>query len=398
MNQVENVREEARIWTKSFVSISLTQFLIFTIFYTLITTLPVYVVTELQESESKAGLVVTFMLLSAIVIRPFSAKITDVFGKKRTLIYSVIAYFLTTVSYLFVHHFIALAIVRFIHGISFGIVTTVTGAIVANIVPPSRRGEGMGYFAMSMNIAVVIGPFIGLLLIQNVSFQLLFFILSILMGISLIFAFLVETGERQSKKKPSFTTLRLEDLLDTKALPIGILSGMVGFSYGSILSFVPVYAQSLGLSAFSSYFFLIFALLMIISRPYLGRAFDERGAHFVLLPSLILFALGLGLLSITEGVLIFLLAASVIGLGYGSILPGFQTLSVQRAGIKRTSQAMSTFFVLYDLGIGLGAFVWGLISSSYSFSLMYEISASLVFITSIAFHLYMRRIKSEKAV
>src|SRR5699024_2585265 len=140
-----NKHHREKIWSKSFISLALTQFLLFSVFYALLTTLPIYVIAQLGESESKAGLVVTFMLLSAIIIRPFSAKIIDVFGKRTILIVSVLVFLLTTIAYLFAHHFIALSIIRFIHGISFGTLTTVTGAIAADIVPPARRGEGMGY-------------------------------------------------------------------------------------------------------------------------------------------------------------------------------------------------------------------------------------------------------------
>lgn len=385
--KVINKQARENIWTKSFVSLALTQFLLFSVFYALLTTLPIYVIVHLGESESKAGLVVTFMLLSAITIRPFSAKIIDLFGKKSVLVASVLAFLLTTIAYLFTNHFITLSLVRFIHGISFGTLTTVTGAIAADIVPPARRGEGMGYFSMAMNIAVVVGPFVGLLLIQRTSFLHLFIALSIMMVLSLIFSFFVKVDE-VLEEETALTTLKLSDLVEVKALPAAIISGLVGFSYGSILSFVPVFAEMKGLANVSSYFFLIFAVVMIVFRPYLGRAFDEKGARVVLVPSLIVFALGLILLSVTNTATIFLLAAAIIGLGYGSVLPGFQTLAVQHSGHKRTSQAMSTFFTLYDLGIALGAFTWGLISSQYGFQVMYIVSSIVVICTMFIFNYY----------
>lgn len=385
--KVINKQARENIWTKSFVSLALTQFLLFSVFYALLTTLPIYVIVHLGESESKAGLVVTFMLLSAITIRPFSAKIIDLFGKKSVLVASVLAFLLTTIAYLFTNHFITLSLVRFIHGISFGTLTTVTGAIAADIVPPARRGEGMGYFSMAMNIAVVVGPFVGLLLIQRTSFLHLFIALSIMMVLSLIFSFFVKVDE-VLEEETALTTLKLSDLVEVKALPAAIISGLVGFSYGSILSFVPVFAEMKGLANVSSYFFLIFAVVMIVFRPYLGRAFDEKGARVVLVPSLTVFALGLILLSVTNTATIFLLAAAIIGLGYGSVLPGFQTLAVQHSGHKRTSQAMSTFFTLYDLGIALGAFTWGLISFQYGFQVMYIVSSIVVICTMFIFNYY----------
>jgi len=384
---------QVKIWTKDFISIFLTQFLIFTVFYTLLTTLPIYVIHDLNESESKAGLVVTFMLVSAIIFRPFTAKIVDRIGKKNVLIIGVLLFFLSTISYLFAHNFIILSILRFIHGISFGWLSTITGVIVADIVPERRRGEGMGYFAMAMNIAVVVGPFIGLLLIQYVSFYHLFIILSIFMTVALVATLLVTTKEDPVLEKTS-SSLKLSDLFEVKVFSIAFITGMVGFSYGSILSFVPVYADTLGLPQVASYFFLVFAIVMIVFRPYLGRAFDEKGPQIVLVPSLITFSIGLVLLSMSNGAALFLLAGGIIGLGYGTILPGFQTLTVQLSGPKRTSQGMSTFFTFYDLGIAIGAFTWGIISTTYGFSIMYLLSALIVFVAGIYFNFYMMRIRA----
>jgi len=382
--------EQERIWTKSFISISITQLLLFTVFYTLLTTLPIYVIDDLGGSESQAGLVATFMLISAIAIRPFSAKIIDMVGKKKILVFSVSFFFLMTISYLFAYNFVVLSIIRLIHGISFGFMTTIAGVIVADIVPEKRRGEGMGYFAMAMNIAVVAGPFIGLLLIQYVSFRTLFFFLIGLMAVGLITSLLVNIKEDPVELSPT-TTMKLSDLIEVSVLPVSFIVALVGFSYGSILSFVPVYAEVIGLSKVSSYFFLVFAIVMIAFRPMLGRAFDEKGARFVLIPSLIAFSLGLAVLSISQSVALFLIAAGIIGLGYGTVLPGFQALVVQKAGPKRTSQAMSTLFTLYDSGIALGAFSWGLISAAYGFTTMYAISAIVVAVAAVYFYFYTKK-------
>src|SRR5690554_6567061 len=194
-------RHLEKIWTKDFISISLVHFLMFTVFYALLTTLPLYVINELGETESKAGLVVTFMLISAIFIRPFSAKIIEIFGKKKTLLVSIILFALTTFIYIWMDSFVPLMIVRFIHGISFGIVSTVTVAIAADIIPNSRKGTGMGYFTMFLNLALVAGPFIGLTILQVTSFENLFIILNILMVMSVVFSLIVQVKEFIPKEK-----------------------------------------------------------------------------------------------------------------------------------------------------------------------------------------------------
>lgn len=385
-----------KIWTKNFISISLTQLLVFTVFYALLTTLPIYVTGHLGESKSTAGLVVTFMLISAIVARLFSGKILDIVGKRKTLIVSMIMFTVTTVFYLWINQIDPLLVLRFIHGISFGILTTATSSIVADTIPPARRGAGMGYFAMAMNLAIVIGPFIGLTLIQFVSFQTLFIVLNALMLIGLYFSISVKTNEPSTTKvleKGRFN-MKLTDLLEAKAIPVALIGGLVGFAYASILSFLSVHADELGLSATASYFFLVFAIVMIIFRPYLGRAYDEKGAKKVLIPSLFIFSLGLMVLGFTTTSLMLLISAGLMGLGYGTLLPGFQTLSIESTNPNRSGYALSTFFVFYDSGIAAGSYIWGLLIAGVGFGKMYFICALLVLGIIFIFNAYL--LKREK--
>lgn len=388
-------KQQDHIWTKSFISISLTQLLIFTIFYTLLTTLPLYVIQHMGRSQSDGGLVVTVMLVAAIIVRPFSAKVLDLVGKKKTLVMSVILFAITTFIYIWIDQFIPLLILRFIHGISFAIVTTATGAIVADIIPPSRRGTGMGYFAMAMNIAIVVGPFIGLTLLSFVSFKMLFLILSILMIISVIFSSMVQlkTPETIQEKSDISFKLTWNDLIEVKVLSVSFIGGLVGMAYATILSFVSVFAEEIGLASAASYFFLIFAIVMIAFRPVLGRAFDNHGPRIVLIPSLIVFAAGLMLLSATHTSLMLFVAAGLIGLGYGNMLPGFQAIAIQNTEKHRSGHAISTFLIFYDCGIALGAYIWGIIALNYGFKNMYIISAMLVFITMFMFNHYLTRRK-----
>src|SRR5699024_5476774 len=151
----------------------------------------------------------------------------------------------------------------------------------------------------------------------------------------------VKPTETKTIKKERIS-LKWSDLIEVSAIPIAIVSGLVGFSYASILSFVPVYAEELGLASIASYFFLVFAIIMFASRPYLCTAFDEKGAKKVLIPSMFIFAAGLMLLGFTQSAIMLLIAAGFIGLGYGTLLPGFQTLAIQSTHNHRGGHAIST--------------------------------------------------------
>ncbi|NWO12219.1 MFS transporter [Virgibacillus sp.] len=381
---------QPKIWTKDFISISLTQFLIFIAFYTLLTTLPIFVVQNLHGNEAEAGLVVTSMLIAAIIIRPFSALLLQKTGKKRGLILSVVMFVAITFLYMFIESFIPLLIVRFLHGLAFGVVTTATGAIAADIIPASRRGAGLGYFAMAMNLAVVVGPFIGLTVLQYTSFQQLFLLLSIIMLVTIIHATMIqidETGVKPNVQEKQKWTVH--DFIETRALPIAFICSLIALAYSSVMSFISVYSNVLGLTSTAGYFFVVFAAVMITSRPYLGRTFDVKGPKYVIIPCLFIFSLGLIALSITHSSWMLLTSAALIGLGFGTLLPSFQTMAVQAAPKHRSAHATSTFFILYDGGMALGSFVWGIIISYFGFSNLYLLNAVIVLAVILLFRYYL---------
>ncbi|SFL56818.1 MFS transporter [Salibacterium qingdaonense] len=385
------------IWTKDFLSISLVHFIVFVIFYTLLTTLPLYVINELGGSESKGGLVVTAMFITAIIIRPFSGKILEQGGKKNILLVTVVVFTISTFGYIWVDAFVPLILLRIFHGLSFGILTTATSAIAADVVPDARRGEGLGYFTMSMNLAVVAGPFLGLTLTQFVSYQFLFVLLSCIMAAGTLSALLVRPKEVPKASAGERSKMKVQDLIEKRALPIAAVSSLVAFSYSGVISFISVYAEELGLASVSSYFFLVFAVTMLLSRPYLGRLFDARGPRIVIIPCLFIFAAGLGLLSFSESTVSFLISAGLIGIGYGTLLPSLLSLSVQAASPERNSYATATFFMMFDLGIAAGSFLLGIVVTYTGFSMLFAGSAVFVILLCGLFHFMLEKKKSSAA-
>ncbi|MDR4225747.1 MFS transporter, partial [Heyndrickxia coagulans DSM 1 = ATCC 7050] len=142
--------------------------------YILLVTLPTFALDELHTSASQAGLMTTIFLLSAIVTRPLAGQWLERAGNKKVLLTAVILFAGVSVFYFFPTTISGFLIIRLLHGIGFGMATTAMGGIVADIIPASRRGEGMGYFVLSTNMAMVLGPFIGLMTIQQWGSQTLF--------------------------------------------------------------------------------------------------------------------------------------------------------------------------------------------------------------------------------
>lgn len=369
------------IWSKSFINIFVSNLFIFVVFYALLTLLPIYVTDAMGGTESQAGLILTIFLLSAIFVRPFSGRLIDRFGKKKMLVISAAMFGVATFLYPITDQYIPLLLLRFFHGMWFSIVTTAAGAIAADSIPRERRGEGLGYFAMSMNVAVVAGPFLALTLLQYVSYLSIFIVLSAIMVIGMLCTVWVKTIEPQEPiKKKSIT---LDDLFERRAFPIALVGLFLAFSYASVISYISLYAKSIGLLDAAGFFFAVFAVAMLVSRPFTGRMFDTLGPNTVIKPAFMFYALGLLTLSFTGTSWMLLVAGALIGLGYGSIVPSFQTLAIQAAPESRSAHATATFFTLFDIGIATGSYVLGLIVTSLGYSNLYL--ALAVFVAGILF-------------
>ncbi|RNF39145.1 MFS transporter [Planococcus salinus] len=375
--------EKRPIWTRSFINISISTFFLFAVFYALLTFTPIYVLDGLDGTAAEGGFTASIFLVSAIIIRFFAGLILEKYGKKRILVFSVLMFALSTVLYIFIDSLTMLLLLRFFHGIWFGLVTTVAGAIAADIVPPERRGEGLGYYGIAMNLAVVAGPFLALTLQPYLSYSMIFTVFGVIMVIGFFCALFVRVDEqpvvKQEKRKLTFS-----DFLEKRSLPIASVGFFISFAYASIITFISVYAQSLGLIKTASFFFVVYAFAMLVVRPFTGRIFDSMGPNIVIIPSCIVFGVGLISLSFTESSWMLLLSGALVGLGYGTLLPSFQTLAIQAADKHRSGYATGTFFALYDSGIAIGSVSLGVFAGLLGYSNLYLVLG--IFVLCIVFY------------
>ncbi|WP_346014146.1 MFS transporter [Sporosarcina sp. E16_8] len=384
---MSNLVKKEPIWTRPFISLFFTNISVFIVFYGLVTTLPLYAIGVLNRTDEEAGLLMTVFLLSAIVVRPFTGKVLDVVGKRKMLWISLVIYLICTALYYFIQPFEGLLVLRFVQGIWFSIITTSTISIAADIVPIKRRGAGLGYFSMSTNLAVVLGPLIALSIIQSYSFDVLFIALSIFMVIGVVTSLSAPAGVIPEKSDVR-GKLSIGDLFEKGAIPVALLGSLIALSYASVLSYLSIYAQEKGLLALASTFFLVFAVVMLLTRPFTGRLFDEKGPQYVLIPGFIFFAIGLILLANMDSALSFLVAGAFVGFGYGALVPSLQTLAVQSTKHERSGYATATFFTFFDLGLAIGSFVLGLIALHFGYQYVYMTSGTLVLVVFILYMVF----------
>ena len=388
-------KRQEKIWTGQFWIAVINNFFLFVVHYALLTSLPLYILYELNGNEGQAGLAMAIFMLSAIIVRPFAGKIIEVFGKRKTLLISELFFCLSSVLYIFIDSLPLLLALRLFHGIWFSILTTVLIAIVNDIIPESRKGAGIGYFMMSNNLAIVFGPLIVLAGLQWFPYKVLFTSLATVVFMSFLFIFSLKVTEYPSPLSTvKRNRLTWEDFIESKAIPIAIVGALTAFSYAGVLSFISVFAETRDVFEYVSLFFIVFAIAMMIVRPFTGKLYDTKGPNSVIYPSFFFFTVGLFMLSNIHTVPTLLVAGALIGIGYGSIFPCLQALAIQSTHKHRSGHATSTFFTLFDGGLAIGAILLGVVSAQWGYTIMYIFCGVIVILTAL---IYWRLVSVKKS-
>ena len=385
-------QHQASLWNKSFVFCLCNNLFLFSYYFALLTILPIYIMKELGGSIQQAGMALTLFLVSSIAIRPFSGMIIERFGKANSVRISGFIFVVFALSYLWIDSMWSLLVIRFLHGFWFSILTTVNVPIVNDYIPDHRKGEGMGYFVMSTNLGVVIGPFLALSMIQFSSFSTLFAVLAFLVAVGYIFTWLVQIQEhvqhKSSDQASQSAAIQWRDVIETRVLAISFVALLTAFAYSSVMSFITAYAELKHLLAYTSIFFIVFAVSMLLVRPWVGKVYDRKGPSAVIYPSFICFALGLVIVSFLTNQWLLWISAVFMGIGYGSVFPCLQTVAIQTVEKARMGHAISTFFALFDIGLAVGSVIMGVLIAYFGFQATYLFCAVMVLFTTWMYRLF----------
>jgi len=382
-----------KLWTKDFIIFFLTNFFVFFILHLLLTTLAIYAVEEFAAPQSMAGLVAGIFIIGEILGRMLAGRYLETWGRKRTLFAGLILFLLIMLLYFPARSLVAFLIIRFWHGAAFGVVVNVLAVAVVNVIPAERRGEGISYFSMSMTLAMGLGPFIGSYLIIHANFTILFMLCVLLAVISILSALLARISEttvpqapKSGRRWPEFS-FNFKDFFEYKALPISVFIFIMTYAFSSVLTFLNSYAREINLVHPATFFFTVYAVAIIISRLITGPLFDKKGENITIYPSLASFALGMLIFSQTRHPFTLLLAAALIGLGFGSLNSCGQAIAVKVAPKHRIGLATSTFFVFLDGGLGIGPYLHGLVIPLAGYRGLYLILTLVLFVSFPLYHL-----------
>lgn len=378
-----------RLWTRQFLQMTVAMLFLFTGFYLLLPTLPLYI-KQLGGSESQVGLAAGVFTLSAVIFRPIVGGLLDRYGRRPFILWGLLFFVLSMYLYDWVGGIVVLLALRVLHGVSWAFSTTAVGTAVTDIIPPARRGEGMGWYGMAMTVSMAIGPMVGVWIVQNHSFHALFLLAVGLSFVSLLLAFLT-----QMPFQPKAAAGRIE-IFEKSVLPTTIAVFFLAVSYGGITTFLPLFAQAISVNAGT--FFLVYAIVLTLIRPFAGKLADRLGESSVTIPALIVTIAALLVLSVTTGLVGVMAAAVLFGIGFGSAQPALQVATLRLAAPDKRGVANASSMTAFDLGIGLGSIVLGWISQYTGYQVLFVVSAVSVAVSLLVFAVFVRRHLLKKKI
>lgn len=395
-----------KLWTKDFLIISMSNFIFYLVYYSFMIIVAMYAIQELGTTHSQAGLTVGVFMISALVFRIISGKYIEIVGRKRMLLVGTAVFIIGTALYFTVHSVQVLYAVRLFHGIGFGITTTAASTIAAIITPAKRLGEGLSFFMMSTVLASAVGSLLGMYIYRFNGVYAVSAVGLALLGLCLagsLFLAIPEQAHGEKNRQDSHigvqgTTFRywLASYFEIKALPISAIGLIVFFSYSSIIGFIATYATNLGLPEGASFYFFVYSVALLLSRPFTGKLFDRKGADFVLYPSFIILALGFILVSQAYSNFLLLLSAAFVGIGFGTFTASARTVAVEGLPDSRMGMATATYLAISEIGVGLGPYFVGIFISFIGFRTMYLCMFLCVMLSFLLYRQFVSRKRKKQ--
>lgn len=386
---------EEKLWSRDFINVSVTTFLMACSFFLLMPTIPIYLAEELKVPHAQIGLVLSSYAFALLIIRPFSGFLVDIYSRKPLYLLGLVFFVVMFIGYYFVVTVLFFVILRFIHGLFWGISTVSANTIAIDIIPSSRRAEGIGYFGVNMNIAMAIAPFIAVLIYNNYGFHTLI-TAAISMGcLGVSAAIFIKVPKKA--KVANIPAISLDRFFLLKGWPIFINQLFLSFGWGTLVAFAVLYGKEIAI-ANSGVFFLFLASGIVLSRVTSGRFVDKGHLHRVMILAIGMIAIGFICFSIFHSIVLFCFSAFILGIGYGTLFPALQTIYVNMTTADKRGTANSTYLLGFDLGISMGMLLGAYIEDHYGFSNMYLFTAVLCVIALLIYQVNSRRVYDENRI
>lgn len=384
-----------KIFNKSFLFVFISNFLVFVGFEMLLPILPAYVLS-LNASPIQVGLVTTLFTIGAVLIRPLVGYYLIDNKRKSLAIGASAVLMMITFIYPFLNIVWLFLLLRFFHGIAWGVSTTANSTVAVDLIPKTRLGEGMGYFSISTTVGAIIAPSLGIFIYDSFSFDLLIWS-SVILSLSAVIALqFVNSPTPVKREKQPF---RFFDMIFEKdAWFPALLAVITTLGFGAIITFLVLFGKQKGLEHIFL-FFLINATVATLLRPFTGKWYDKKGPWSIIIVSAMLGFLSLVMLSYATNDLHLIIAAILFGAGYGTVMPCLQTWAVQKVSEEKSGAANATFYSSFDVGVGVSAFVLGILAEWISLGMIFRVvSLSFIVVAVLVYKDYLNEKKRYKNI
>jgi len=362
--------QKPKLWTFNFILSCLAHFSMYLVFFSYAPTLPIYI-ERFGGSSTIAGLAMASLTLAAVFSRPVAGRALDQYGRKLIFLGGLLIFLLPSIIYAFMVPVTLLIGLRFIQGLGWGVANTSSWTVASDIIPPARLGEGTGFFSSTLSIAMAVAPAIALWLIDRYSFEVLFWVCSILSIILIVLASMITYPHIEKQAMKAKTAF-----LEKTALRPAMAILFIGITYSSQLSFISLYTIQQGMVSAGLYFS-AFAISTLVFRPVSGMIIDrkgEKGYDLVVLTGSLAMMAAILVLTILAAPFHLVVGGTFYGLGFGFIQPTILAQCIRRVPSSRRGAANATYWTAFDIGVASGSTGWGFVANAIGFSMMFLIT------------------------
>lgn len=412
-NTVQPDKLNEPIFTPRFIAGFAVNFILYMQYYALMVAMAGYSAMQFAAGATEGGFTASVFILGALCSRLFFGGAIDKVGRGRVLVACMTGEVACTFLYLAFEHVPAIGVfivLRFLHGAFYGLSQTTVTSIVSGAVPFSRKGEGVGYYMLSVTLGAALGPLMGSAFSNAGDFDMLFFSCLGMIAVGYVAALgVVLPGRRQCSEvskatgatgvseqsgdagKPAKThKLSLANFIEVRALPVSVAITVGYLAYGALITYINPYAAEVGLTGAASFFFVSYSIAMFVTRPFTGRWFDSAGDKGIMTLGFACLGASMLIMGFAQNGAMLLVSAALAGVGVGSVQPNGLVLAMRRCPDDRLTAANSTYFVLLDVAIGLCPFLVGWIAPAFGYRVLFLVMVPVVAASYVVYMAFRR--------
>lgn len=392
------MNSKEKLWNANYIKVMTTNFLLYFAFYLLTPLLPLYLSETFGATKDTIGIVLSGYTVAALIVRPFCGYVVDSFSRKKVLMLCLSGFAVFFAGYIAAGTILMFAICRTLHGGPFGAVTVANSTCAIDVLPSSRRNEGIGLYGLSNNFAMAIAPSIGIYLHNMVdSYMILFWIAFVVAISAVLIAWTIRLPEKdiiRNKEK-----LSLDRFFLTRAWLLAINIAMFGFCWGVLSNYLAIYSKEvLSITGGTGTYFALLSMGLFSSRLQGRKALSQGKLTQNSAEGMLISLVGFTLFVAIPHPVAYYLSAILIGLGNGHLYPAFLNMFVHVARHDQRGTANSSILTGWDLGFGIGCLLGGIVAEHFGYTATFWMVAAENAVSVILFFLASRQFFERRKI